>query len=132
MLGSTDHEIGGCCVQAATRDYARFGLFMLGGGVAGGKQVLPEGWISEATTKQVDIGRPGAGYGFQWWTLDDGAYMAQGIFGQGIFIDPNRQLVIASNGNWPQATDSQGGTQSKDRLAFFRQVQQAIDAEVAR
>ena len=132
MLGSTDHEIGGCCVQAATRDYARFGLFMLGGGVAGGEQVLPEGWINEATTKQVDIGRPGAGYGFQWWTLDDGAYMAQGIFGQGIFIDPNRQLVIASNGNWPQATDSQGGTQSKDRLAFFRQVQQAIDAEAAR
>jgi len=105
---------------------------MLGGGVAGGEQVLPEGWINEATTKQVDIGRPGAGYGFQWWTLDDGAYMAQGIFGQGIFIDPNRQLVIASNGNWPQATDSQGGTQSKDRLAFFRQVQQAIDAEAAR
>ena len=132
MLGSTDHEIGGCCVQAATRDYARFGLFMLGGGVAGGEQVLPEGWINEATTKQVDIGRPGAGYGFQWWTLDDGAYIAQGIFGQGIFIDPNRQLVIASNGNWPQATDSQGGTQSKDRLAFFRQVQQAIDAEAAR
>ncbi|HCP04906.1 MAG TPA: serine hydrolase [Pseudomonas sp.] len=129
LLGSTGHEISGCCVQAATRDYARFGLFMLGGGIAGGKQVLPEGWITEATHKQVDIGVPGRGYGYQWWTLDDGAYMAQGIFGQSIFIDPNRQLVIAANGNWPQATDRQGGTQGKDRLAFYRQVQQAIDAE---
>lgn len=129
LLGSTGHEISGCCVQAATRDYARFGLFMLAGGIAGGEQVLPDGWIEQATTKQVDIGRPGAGYGYQWWTLDDGAYIAQGIFGQGIFIDPKRQLVIASNGNWPQATDMQGGTQSKDRLAFYRQVQQAIDAE---
>lgn len=129
LLGSTGHEISGCCVQAATRDYARFGLFMLGGGIAGGKQVLPEGWITEATHKQVDIGVPGRGYGYQWWTLDDGAYMAQGIFGQSIFIDPNRQLVIAANGNWPQATDRQGGTRGKDRLAFYRQVQQAIDAE---
>jgi CubicO group peptidase (beta-lactamase class C family) len=129
LLGSTGHEISGCCVQAATRDYARFGLFMLGGGIAGGKQVLPEGWITEATHKQVDIGVPGRGYGYQWWTLDDGAYMAQGIFGQSIFIDPNRQLVIAANSNWPQATDRQGGTQGKDRLAFYRQVQQAIDAE---
>ncbi len=129
LLGSTGHEISGCCVQAATRDFARFGLFMLGGGVAGGDQVLPEGWIAEATTRQADIGAPGRGYGYQWWTLDDGAYIAQGIFGQGIFIDPNRQLVIASNGNWPQATDAQGGDQSKQRLAFYRQVQQAIDNE---
>jgi len=130
LLGSTGHEIGGCCIQAATRDYARFGLFMLGGGIADGERVVPEGWIAEATTKQADIGRPGAGYGYQWWTLDDGAYIAQGIFGQGIFIDPKRQLVIASNGNWPQATDMQGGSQGKERLAFFRQVQQAIDKEV--
>ena len=129
LLGSTGHEISGCCVQAATRDYARFGLFLLGGGVAGGEAVLPDGWIAEATTKQAEIGKPGAGYGYQWWTLDDGAYIAQGIFGQGIFIDPKRQLVIASNGNWPQATDRQGGNQGEERLAFFRQVQIAVDRE---
>ena len=129
LLGSTGHEIGGCCMQAATRDFARFGLFIMGGGMAGGEQVLPDGWIAAATTKQADIGVPGHGYGYQWWTLDDGAYVAQGIFGQGIFIDPKRQLVIASNGNWLQATDRQGGNQAKERLAFYRQVQSAIDAE---
>ncbi|HDZ55093.1 MAG TPA: class C beta-lactamase-related serine hydrolase [Pseudomonas xinjiangensis] len=129
LLGSTGHEISGCCIQAATRDYARFGLFIMGGGIANGEQILPEGWIAEATTKQADIGRPGQGYGYQWWTLDDGAYIAQGIFGQGIFIDPTRQLVIASNGNWPQATDLQGGDQGEERLAFYRQVQLAIDRE---
>ncbi len=129
LLGSTEHEISGCCVQAAARDYARFGLFMLGGGIVDGEQVLPEGWIEEATIKQADIGSPGHGYGYQWWTLDDGAYIAQGIFGQGIFIDPARQLVIASNGNWPQATDRQGGNQGEERLAFYRQVQAAVDGE---
>src|SRR3546814_14771393 len=32
LLGPTGHEISGCCVQAATRDMARFGLFVMGGG----------------------------------------------------------------------------------------------------
>lgn len=129
VLGSTGHEISGCCIQASTRDFARFGLFMLGGGIANSKPVLPDGWIAEATMKQADTNRPGFGYGYQWWTWDDGTYMARGIFGQGIFIDPKRKLVIASNSNWPQATDVQGGEQDKKRSAFYKQVQLAIDRE---
>lgn len=129
LLGPTGHEISGCCLQASTRDFARFGLFMLGGGVADGKPVLPDGWIAEATTKYADTYTPGLGYGYQWWILDNGAYAAQGIFGQGIFIDPRRKLVIASNSNWPRASDRQGGDQGKKRVAFYRQVQLAIDNE---
>ncbi|MEM7504777.1 MAG: serine hydrolase, partial [Pseudomonadota bacterium] len=126
LLGSTGHEISGCCIQAATRDMARFGLFMMNGAQIGGQPVLPAGWIAEATTKQADIGVEGRGYGFQWWTYDDGSYAAQGIFGQGIFIDPSRNLVIASNSNWPAATSASGvGAQ---RLAFYRAVQAALDA----
>jgi CubicO group peptidase (beta-lactamase class C family) len=127
LLGTTGHEISGCCISAALRDYARLGQFMLGGGMAAGKPVLPEGWIAQATTKQADIATPGRGYGFQWWTNDDGSYAAQGIFGQGIFIDPKRKLVIASNGNWPTATDPDGV--GAERLAFYKNVQYAIDAE---
>ncbi|MBT3310818.1 MAG: serine hydrolase [Desulfobacterales bacterium] len=129
LLGSTGHEISGCCMQASTRDFARFGLFMLGGGIAGGKSVLPDSWIAEATMKQIDTSRPGYDYGYQWWVLNDGAYTARGIFGQGIFIDPKRKIVIASNSNWPHATDRQGGDQGKKRLAFYRQVQLAVDRE---
>lgn len=125
LLGSTGHEISGCCIQAVTRDMARFGLFMLNGGQVDGQPVLPDGWIAEATTKQADIGVSGRGYGFQWWTNDDGSYAAQGIFGQGIFIDPARDLVIASNSNWPTATDADGV--GKQRRAFYRAVQGAID-----
>jgi len=129
LLGSTGHEISGCCMQASTRDFARFGLFILGGGTAGGKTVLPDGWIAAATTKQADTTRPGYGYGYQWWTMDDGSYTARGIFGQGIFIDPKRKLIIASNSNWPYASDRQGGDQDAKRLAFYKQVQQTIDNE---
>lgn len=127
MLGATGHEISGCCMSASLKDYARFGQFMLNGGVAGGEQVLPDGWIAAATTKQADIGFPGRGYGYQWWTNDDGSFAAQGIFGQGIFIDPARKLVIASNGNWPTATDPEGVGAARE--AFYRAVQAAVDKE---
>lgn len=127
MLGATDHEISGCCVSATLRDYARFGLFILGGGVAGGTAVLPDDWLADATTKQADIADPGRGYGYQWWTNDDGSFAAQGIFGQGIFIDPKRKLVIASNGNWPNATDPDGV--GAERQAFYNAVQRAVELE---
>jgi CubicO group peptidase (beta-lactamase class C family) len=125
LLGASGHEIAGCCIQATTRDYARFGLFVLGGGVAGGKQIVPADWFAQATVKQKDIGDPGKGYGYQWWTYDDGSVAAQGIFGQGIFIDPKRKLVIASNANWTRATK---GPEPEAREAFYKQVQALIDA----
>lgn len=127
MLGPTGHEISGCCVSASLKDYARFGQFILGGGVAGGEKILPDGWIAAATTKQAGIDQPGRGYGYQWWTNDDGSFAAQGIFGQGIFIDPARQLVIATNGNWPTATDPEGVGAARE--GFYRTVQAAVDRE---
>jgi CubicO group peptidase (beta-lactamase class C family) len=122
ILGDTGHEISGCCISARLRDYARFGQFVM----EGGKGVVPDDWFAQATTKQADIGQRGRGYGFQWWTNDDGSYAAQGIFGQGIFIDPKRRLVIATNGNWPKATDPE--TVGAERERFYDAVQAAIDA----
>ena len=124
LLGATGREIAGCCIQASTRDFARFGQFVMGNGMAGGKQVVPEDWFKQATTKQMDIGKAGHGYGFQWWTYDDGSFAAKGIFGQGIFIDPKRKLVIASNSSWPRASI---GEQPKAREEFYKQVQGLVD-----
>lgn len=128
LLGKTGHEIAGCCLQAETRDFARFGLFVLAGGGAGGAQIVPRDWFAMATTKQIDIGEPGHGYGFQWWTYDDGSVAAQGIFGQGIFIDHKRHLVIATNADWTRATK---GPEPEAREAFYKQVQALLDAEAA-
>lgn len=125
LLGRTGHEIAGCCLQAATRDYARFGLFVLANGAVGGEQVVPSDWFAQATRKQKDIGDPGRGYGFQWWTYDDGSVAAQGIFGQGIYIDPQRRLVIASNSNWTRASL---GPEPKARETFYAEVRALIDA----
>jgi CubicO group peptidase (beta-lactamase class C family) len=126
MVDGRGQESGGCCISVALHDYGRMGMFMLGGGVARGKSVVPDGWIAAATHKQADIGEPGLGYGYQWWTVDDGTYNAAGIFGQAIHIDPKRKLVVVISSAWPHATDQ--GLQ-KNRLALFQAVAQAVDAE---
>ncbi|MFN9974830.1 MAG: serine hydrolase domain-containing protein, partial [Phycisphaerae bacterium] len=125
LLGKTGHEIAGCCLQTSTRDFARFGLFVLAKGQAGGRQIVPADWFAAATQKQKDIGEPGRCYGFQWCTYDDGSVAAQGIFGQGIFIDPQRRLVIASHSNWSRATL---GPEPAARQAFYARVRALLDA----
>jgi len=127
MLGSTGHEVSGCCISAALRDNARLGQFIAEGGKVHGKSILPADWLAQATTKRADIGAPGRGYGYQWWTYDDGSFTASGIFGQSIFIDPKRKLVIATSGNWPKAVDPQGLRLARD--GFFKAVQAAVPAK---
>lgn len=127
LLGTDGQEISGCCIQASVRDFARFGQFILDGGVTIDGQVLPAGWLGTATQKQVGHGVPGEGYGYQWWTWDDGSFQADGIFGQGIFIDPARNLVIASNSSWTSALGDRNG-EFEVRKAFYKAVQRAIDS----
>ena len=126
-LDRSEHEHGGGRMQASTRDYARFGQFILEGGRVDGRPILPEGWLHVATRKQVDIGRPGFGYGYQWRTRDDGSFRALGIHGQVIHIDPARGLVIAVNSAAPEADFSAASI--AQRVALFNAIRAAIDAE---
>ena len=129
ILNRTGQEISGCCLQATARDYARFGQFILDGARINGQSIVPDGWLAEATTRRVGIDVPGRGYGYFWWTYDDGSFAARGIFGQGIFIDPKRKLVIVSNADWGAgARDPVAGPA---REKFYRAVQQAVDDEAA-
>lgn len=118
-------NIGGCCMSAVMRDYGRIGQFVLDGGRARGEQVLPEGWIEEATKSHADIGVPGRGYGYQWWTGPDDTYAAIGIFGQMVHVDPARRLVIVTLSAWPKAT---GKDLSAARAAAVAKITAAAEA----
>ena len=100
------HERGGCCISTTLRDYARFGQFMLEGGKAGGRQVLPPGWVADATSEHVRLlpAEGVRGYGYFWW-LPPGAYAAEGIFGQEVIVFPKYRVVIAINSAWRHADD---------------------------
>jgi CubicO group peptidase (beta-lactamase class C family) len=123
MLNAGGREISGCCISARVRDYAMLGMLALQGGVINGESIVPEGWFASAGTKQADIGVAGFGYGYQWWTTDDGSYEAKGIFGQGIFVDESLGLVIASNSSWEHASDTK---MKARRHAFYVAVQAAL------
>ena len=127
MLDRTGHEQGGCCIQATTRDYARFGQFILDGARIDGQPIVADGWLEAATRKQVDIGQPGGGYGYQWWTRDNGTFNAFGVHGQQIHIDPARRLVVAINSAWPVADFTSESLAA--RLALLDAIRAVIDSE---
>lgn len=124
-LDQGGREMGGCCVSATLRDWGRIGLMALEDGRLGGERIVADDWFAQAVVKQAGTGVPNEGYGFQWWTQDDGVYGAYGIFGQAIRVDPERRLVIVLLSAWPQAV---GRTHRTARDAFFRQVDAAVDA----
>ena len=87
-------EVGGSGLSARLRDYARFGLFLLNDGVIAGERVLPQGWLEAASTAKIVSGEQ-VDYGYMLWPLHERSYAAIGIFGQFVFVDPDRQLVVA-------------------------------------
>ncbi len=107
-------EIGGSGFSATLRDYGRFGLFVLNGGVTGeGREaILPGGWTREATSPKVLRGGVPLAYGYLWWTgataaaQRDGAYAAEGIYGQWLYINPAAQVVIVVWGAQAKPTES--------------------------
>ncbi len=120
------HEQGGAGLQATLRDFGRYGQLVLDGGVVNGQSIVPAGWFATATHKQFDIGVAGSGYGYQWWTYDTGAFEARGIFGQLVFIDPARKLVIVVLGAW---NDPVGGQSADLQRQLVTAIQNAVDAE---
>jgi CubicO group peptidase (beta-lactamase class C family) len=125
MIDDAGHEQGGCCLAMTLGDYGRFGQFILDGARVDGKPIVPANWLSEATRTQVSTGG-GSGYGYQWWTRDDGTFEGRGIYGQTLHIDRARRLVIVINSAAERPTDRVAG---QARQAFIAAVNAELDAE---
>ena len=97
-------EITGIGLNATLQDFARFGLMYAS------QEHLPAGWVAEATRPSEPHLANGAlydgislGYQYQWWSFPDGSFEAQGIFGQFIYVNPKKQLVVVLTSAWPKA-----------------------------
>ncbi len=120
-------EIGGAMFNASLRDLARIGLLMEQDGVWDEVRILPEGWVEAATVSTEGYLAPGAvhdpstgrGYGYQWWTFDGGAFIADGAYGQTIYVDPSSDLVVARTSVWEAAWDKNKDLES---LAAFKAI----------
>ena len=106
-------------LNLTTRDYARFGQMIAQGGEWQGRQIVPRDWVDASTTPSAP---GGAGYGFQWWIPDGagtGEVTAQGIYGQCIWIDRTRNVVIAVNAADRRFEDDGVGAAN---FALFRKI----------
>ncbi len=134
-----NHVRAFCCINAAARDFAKFGMLYLKNGLWQGKQVVPSSWIKKSV--HPDTLRMYGNYKNQWWSdvnrtsftdyekakdfaaqhpqsqvrpmepenrppyylvqYPSGAYHAEGILGQYIYVNPAKNLVIVRMGqNW--------------------------------
>jgi CubicO group peptidase (beta-lactamase class C family) len=125
MIDDVGDEQGGCCLAVTLRDYGRFGQFILDGAQINGQSIVSANWLSDATRTQVSLGG-GSGYGYQWWTRDDGTFEGRGIYGQTLHIDRSRDLVIVINSATEEPTNRASG---EARQGFIATVSAALDAE---
>lgn len=127
LLSPDGMEVGGSGINATLRDYGRFGQFILNDGTIGSERILPEGWITEATSPKTLSTGTALNYGYLWWMAEgasraDGAFMAIGINGQYLYVNRKEKVVIVVLGAQPQP--SGGGTVS--HTAFFDAVVAAL------
>lgn len=94
---------GGWGLSIRTEDIAKFGQLYLQKGSWDGKQLLPEAWVKEATSKVVpnhneerdkDTSDWGQGYGYQFWMCRHNAYRGDGAFGQYCLVMPDQDAVL--------------------------------------
>jgi len=113
-------ELGGCCINATLRDYARIGIFaMKGGQLRDGTEVLADNWMRDSTTPSKGY----QGYGYLWWLFGEEIFGGLGIFGQSIFIDPKKNAVIVTHSAWSNAGDS---TYRQNRAEFIRAMLETL------
>ena len=108
---------GGMC--ATTRDLARVGQLLLDGGSYRGRQVVPESWI-DMIAREGDPEAWSAGnlasyypdlpihYRAKWYVerRETPTLFCLGIHGQNLFIDTQREIVIAKFSSQPQPLDA--------------------------
>ncbi|QOZ22218.1 serine hydrolase [Bradyrhizobium sp. CCBAU 51753] len=112
---------GSSQMLASARDWARFGQLYLNDGIAGGRRILPEGWVKYSASPTPNAW---VGYGAGFWTnLGDSfgarhrvehgwprdAFYAKGTIGQYVIMVPSHRLVIVRLGRSPNAPPQADG-----------------------
>lgn len=115
-----------CCLNATARDFAKFGKLYLNNGNFNGKELIPENWI-EQSLDSAQARKNNFMYSYQWWRIRnfkelknqkeeglliypdqngkkyvcslDQAYLAKGLLGQFIYINPEKNIVIVRLGS---------------------------------
>jgi CubicO group peptidase (beta-lactamase class C family) len=116
MVDSIGTESGGGGLNTTLRDLARFGEMIRNKGRFNGQQIIPaeavadieKGGDKEKFAKAGFKILPGWSYRDMWWQTrnENGAFVARGIYGQAIYIDPQAEMVIVRYASHPYAANA--------------------------
>ncbi len=94
-----------CCVNAIARDFAKIGRLYLNEGNWNGKQIVNKNWVAKSTSLDESENSPWY-YQYQWWIPNGwGAFMAEGILGQFVYVYPPKNLIIVRLGKKEGSAD---------------------------
>ena len=119
-------------ISASLRDFARFGLAMLNDGQVEGRQVIPRSWVYDVRGGHHghfnDYGRayfPNGRYRNKFWIEDKDkqGHFCLGVFGQTIYVSPERGMVVVKLSTWPTFTNPDF---LKETVAGFHAVADAF------
>ncbi len=87
-----------CCINARARDFAKIGRLYQHKGNWNGTQIVSEKWVEESTKLDTSDGSARY-YQYQWWLpRPNQDFMAEGILGQFVYVDPTKDLIIVRLG----------------------------------
>jgi len=98
-------------IDLSARDLARVGLLMARDGRWGERQIVPAAWVAESTQPHSVAPSGWQGYGYLWWVpqrawpfwrrAPGDLFFGDGNFGQFVFVDRARDLVIVHRTDGP-------------------------------
>lgn len=87
-----------CCLNARARDFAKIGRLYKNKGNWNGKQIVSQKWVEESTKLDTSDGSANF-YQYQWWLpTPNEDFMAEGILGQFVYVNPSKDLIIVRLG----------------------------------
>ena len=87
-----------CCLNARARDFAKIGRLYKNKGNWNGKQIVSQKWVEESTKLDTSEGSANF-YQYQWWLpIPNEDFMAEGILGQFVYVNPSKDLIIVRLG----------------------------------
>ena len=103
-------DTGGWGLTITTTDIAAFGQMYLQKGMWKGVRIIPEAWVDQATSFQIDNAPASPdwqqGYCFQFWRCRHNAFRGDGAFGQYCVVMPDQDAVLAITSGMPEMQET--------------------------
>jgi len=134
-IGRDGQEGASAYFNATLRDWGRLGLLLARDGRVGERQVVPREYLLDATDParqpavfQPRHATPYLGYGYQFWLLPlaERSFVMQGVYGQGLFVQPASGIVMVVTSVWQQPSGQQDPAPGQERNALWLGVLRSL------